>query len=639
MAGMNGWYKRAVSILVFKVIFLAGCQHTPDRTEPSRRHYDRPIEEAVSDRYDEEIKEILAMARRQEWDEAITQAEGLYALDPEDPEIERIHKWVQTESKLRRQRVMEDEIRDIEAHDSRFSPTVRSVLFDRRSRGLPLPTDLRNAISELEREPLVPPSFNRVIERQGPLYDFDRAPRMMDQVLEREVSIQLDDVSLEEIIFTLGRTENINFVADRSLPAFAETVSVQMEDVKLSEFLEYVSRNFDVHFNVGPNLIWIVDGNTNSDRLEETRFYRLRRGFIMPAEFGAHEIERRTERRDNRETITEREEIEKFVRDGAPSEPSIEQAINKFFKGSEFMIDFERNLIVATGTPAQLRTLERIIEEFDQPIQQVLIEARFITVTEAAFLQLGAIWETAGDPRADRRTPEDFTGFGTDVGRGLARTFTDVLSVSNLNATITALEQSGESQTLSSPRLTVVNNRPATIADGKRQFYYEEYEVSQQILERRSTSTLVPKGRPTELRSGVSLDVLASIGGDGESILLALNPKVKQDVELVTFATVSDFDEDGNVIKDFEIRLPESRDQEISTRVVVNSGETVVMGGVMERQLTTFTEAVPILGNIPIIGAAFRRRTEFEQPRYLLIFVTATLLSESGEFISQRRFE
>ncbi len=636
---MNRSFKGVTLILVAKAFLVLSCQHTPDRTGEGGRGQDRPIEQRVSERYDDEIKEILRLARRNEWDEASIQASALYALDPDDPEIERIHNWVEKESQRRGQKALEEELRDIEAQDSRFSPTVRSILFDRRSRGLSLPTDLRNAIDELERAPLVPPSFNRVIERQGPLYDFERAPRRMEEVLNRKVSIQLDDASLEEIIFTLGRAENINFVADRTLPAFEQTISVQMEEVKLSEFLEYVSRNFDLHFQVGTNLVWIVDGSTNSDRLEETRFYRLRRGFIMPAEFGAQSIQRRTERRDDREIITETQDVEKFVRDGAPSEPSIERAIQRFFRGSEYMIDFERNLIVATGTPSQLRTLETIIEEFDQPVQQVLIEARFLTVTEAAFLQLGTIWETAGDPRADRRAPEDFTGFGTDVGRGLARTFSDVLSVRNLNATLTALEQSGESQTLSSPRLTVVNNRPASISDGKRQFYYEEYEVSQQILERRSTSTLAPKGKPTELRSGVSLDVLASIGGDGESIMLALHPMVKQDVELVTFATVSDFDEEGNVIKDFEIRLPESRDQELATRVVVNSGETVVMGGVMEMEQTTFTEAVPILGSLPIIGAAFRRQTEFERPRYLLIFVTATLLSESGEFIRQRQIE
>ncbi|HPH60419.1 MAG TPA: hypothetical protein PLX72_02135, partial [Candidatus Syntrophosphaera sp.] len=106
--------------------------------------------------------------------------------------------------------------------------------------------------------------------------------------------------------------------------------------------------------------------------------------------------------------------------------------------------------------------------------------------------------------------------------------------VSSLTATLNAIEQSGESQTLSAPRLTVVNNRPASIRDGLTQYFYEEYTVSQTILENRSTSSLVPKGKPTKLAAGVSLDVLASIGGDGRSIMLALNPAVSQDVELVT---------------------------------------------------------------------------------------------------------
>ena len=75
------------------------------------------------------------------------------------------------------------------------------------------------------------------------------------------------------------------------------------------------------------------------------------------------------------------------------------------------------------------------------------------------------------------------------------------------------------------------------------------------------------------------------------------------------------------------------RTQTLATRVVVKSGQTVVMGGVLEREQRTFVESVPVLSSIPLIGAAFRRRTEIDQPRYLLVFVTATLLSESGEFI------
>jgi type II secretory pathway component HofQ len=59
-----------------------------------------------------------------------------------------------------------------------------------------------------------------------------------------------------------------------------------------------------------------------------------------------------------------------------------------------------------------------------------------------------------------------------------------------------------------------------------------------------------------------------------------------------------------------------------------------VMGGVLERQQLTFVDSVPILGRLPLVGAAFRKRTEIDKPRYLLIFVTATLLSESGEFLN-----
>ncbi|MFO8027059.1 MAG: type II secretion system protein GspD, partial [Opitutales bacterium] len=302
------------------------------------------------------------------------------------------------------------------------------------------------------------------------------------------------------------------------------------------------------------------------------------------------------------------------------------------YTGSDYMIDYERNVIVARGTREELATLEAIIEEFDRPIQQVLIEARFITVTEAAFLQLGATWET-GRTAVDDRVPFDFTGFGTEVGLGLQETFTDVFSRDNLSVTLNALEQSGESETLSAPRLTVLNNRPAVITDGKTQYYYEEYTVSQTILERQSSSTLVPEGKPTKIVSGVSLEVLASIGGDGESIMLALAPKVTSEVELVTFAEVRDRDEEGKLVSSFDIRLPESRDQELATRAVVQSGETVVMGGVMERDRSTFVESVPLLGNLPVLGAAFRNRTEVDQPRYLLVFVTASLLSETGEFI------
>jgi len=83
-----------------------------------------------------------------------------------------------------------------------------------------------------------------------------------------------------------------------------------------------------------------------------------------------------------------------------------------------------------------------------------------------------------------------------------------------------------------------------------------------------------------------------------------------------------------------EIFLPQWRTQELATRVVVGSGQSVMMGGVLEREQRTIVESVPILGNLPGIGAMFRKRSTIDKPRYLLIFVTATLLDENGSFVT-----
>jgi type IV pilus assembly protein PilQ len=388
----------------------------------------------------------------------------------------------------------------------------------------------------------------------------------------------------------------------------------------------------------------VIDAKDPKRLQEETRFYRLRKGFVLPAMLGGGEAEMtKTFNPQNQSqivSVTEKQKINRFVNDGAPEMPAIEKAI-KEFAGTNvtYQIDYERNLIVARGTRERLEVLEKIIQEFDKAIQQVLIEARFVTVSQPAFMQLGVLWET-GRINATR-LPSDFTGLvnpssASTLGMGLQETFTNVLNSATLSATVSALEQSGESQTLSAPRLTVINNRPATINDGKVQYYYEEYQVASTVQQYYSAASFVPSGKPSKVTSGAQLDVMASISGDGKSILLALAPTVNTDVQLVKFATVSQYGGGGtspSIQSTFDIMLPQYRTEQLATRVVVKSGQTVVMGGVMEREQTTFVESVPILGSLPLIGPLFRRRTEIDRPRYLLIFVTATILSESGEYV------
>jgi type IV pilus assembly protein PilQ len=634
--------KAAAAVALLLCSFTA-CQN-PRPSAPS------PPSVTYSKKYDAEIKEIMDLANKGRWEEAQAKATALHEMAPKSTLIERVYTWVVQTGQQRREQALENQIREIDAKNSVFSPTIRSLLTENRDRGLPARKDIRDTVDQIEKAPWIPDSYGKMVHEKGPLFDFESAKGRMIKMLDKEMTIHLDNVPLETMLIHLSTNAGVNIVADKSLPALANKLTVNLDKVKLGDFLRYVGRNYDLQFQVGDELVWVVDGKDPKRLMEETRFYRLRKGFVMPAEFGAPDATKTTTVAGPVSTTTEVQKFQKFVNDEAPTLPALERAITNLFMGSKYMIDYERNLVVARGTPEQLEVMEKIIKEFDQPVQQVLIEARFVTISKPAFMQLGVLWQTArGGTNSFNTLPQDFTGLANNqnfpnaispsgsvnpaVGVGIQKVFTNVLGVNDLSATISALEQSGESQTLSAPRLTVLNNRPAVISEGQVQYYYEEYTAAATVGQYYTTASILPSGKPTKIVAGATLSVLASISGDGKSILLALNPKVNTQVLLQTYTTVSQYTTSGTPPTTFDIKLPTYTTEELSTRVAVKSGETVVMGGVLERAKSTYVESVPVLGDIPILGALFRRRTELDTPRYLLVFVTATIVKDTGEYL------
>ena len=632
--------KRSIGLAVgLALATAAGCQSSRQGTDGTFNLNDR-VEYSAA--YDKELESIFRLSEKGKWEEAEAEVGLLLQKHPKDSTLLRIGEWVATQKKLLRQQAIEDRIRTIDAKQTGMNPSIRDIWQDNKNRGLPPRKDIRDALEMIQAEPYVPETFGKKITKRGFLFDARSELGRMSGLLDNTVSIQVDEKTVKEILFGIGGKEGINFIADHGLAPLEQKLTLNLDRVKLGELLGYISRNAGVQFQVGEDLIWVIDGKASKELIEQTRFYRLRHGFMMPAQFGPEETTLVTVKPEKGPTtITETAKYEMFVNDSIMKKPSIEEAIEKFFKGSDHMIDYERNLIVATGTPAQFEVLERIIEEFDRPIQQVLIEARFITISEAAFLDVGFRWASsvAGSPSQDQ-TGIGGGALGSEEGLLTRITFQNVfkensiLSNADLSAALTALEQSGESQLLSAPRLTLLNNRPGSINDGEVNYYYEQFTIEETLTERQYSQRLVPLGSPSKITAGVSLEVVASIGGDGQSILLALHPVVNQNVRYVSLKgqTIDEVTE-GEQNK-LEIFLPQWRTQELATRVVVGSGQSVMMGGVLEREQRTIVESVPILGNLPGIGALFRKRSTIDKPRYLLIFVTATLLDETGSFVT-----
>jgi type II secretory pathway component GspD/PulD (secretin) len=208
-------------------------------------------------------------------------------------------------------------------------------------------------------------------------------------------------------------------------------------------------------------------------------------------------------------------------------------------------------------------------------------------------------------------------------------------------AVLHALDISGKATTLSVPKVTTVNNRTAMIRVGEDFRYFDQFDV-QSVPSAVSgsgsqvySSILVPVGAPKLEELGIELSVMPSVGNDLSSIDLNLSPSISEFVRYETYQVGSGTGSSGNNNTATNgtslVKIPIFRKSSIETEVIVQSGETVVMGGLISSSETKQVRSVPILSSLPLIGRLFRRDDIQDIKQNLLIFVTATLLSERGE--------
>jgi len=412
----------------------------------------------------------------------------------------------------------------------------------------------------------------------------------MQEVLNRNVTVHMESVSLNDFILQIGESEGVNIIADGQLVDADATMTLHAEDIPLRELLEYASRNLGVTFSVGHNIIWatISDGSDTTVPLL-TRMYRLRKGMT----------------------------------------------------GTEM-----------DGDSAQMR----IVQAVSPP--QILIEARFISVNVSDMRELGLDWLMTSDytvreddfnntkTQVDSGASVGFTPFSAGA-QGLNLTYRGLLTDPMFDATLHALESSGQARTLSVPKITTVNNSPAFLRVGEDFRYFEEYDVvsvpsavttggAQQY-----SSVLVPVGTPQLEELGIELTVTPSVGSDMMSVTLKVVPEISEFVRYEFYEVGNRSSQStGNANNNNNatatnntslVKIPIFRRSTLETEIVVQSGETVVMGGLVTAGERTSVERVPILSYIPLLGHLFRHDIIEKTQDNLLIFITASIISERGE--------
>jgi len=277
-------------------------------------------------------------------------------------------------------------------------------------------------------------------------------------------------------------------------------------------------------------------------------------------------------------------------------------------------VDDRTNTLLIRDTAQSIEDIKRMVSVLDIPVKQVVIESRMVTVKDNINEELGIRWGVT-NTGGDSATSGTLTG-ASSAAEGVIPSLTDQLNVNLpvsspagslafqvarlangtiLDLELSAMEKENKGEVIASPRITTANQKEAYIEAGV-EIPYQEASSSG------ATTTQFKK-------AVLSLTVTPHITPD-DRIILDL---------VVTQDTVSDV-ESGSA--------PAIDTQRIGTQVLVNNGETIVLGGIYQQSIISTVSKVPVLGDIPYFGWMFRNSTNFNEKKELLIFVTPRIVTE-----------
>jgi type IV pilus assembly protein PilQ len=300
-------------------------------------------------------------------------------------------------------------------------------------------------------------------------------------------------------------------------------------------------------------------------------------------------------------------------------------------------IDERTNTLLVQDTTDKLAEIRRLVQTLDVPVKQVLIEARIVVVSDTYERDLGARLGITGFTTAGAGSLISVSGtnVGTDTmvqsvlpsTTGAAPTgvvalpaldnrYQVNLPAANTNGSIglsilggkhlldlelSAAQNEGKSQTISAPRVITANQKQATILQGTEIPYQESASSG---------------ATTTQFKNAV--------------LSLKVTPLITPDNRVVLDLDVSDDTVGAQVTSATGGSVPSIDTRQIITQVLVNDGQTVVLGGILETTKTKSANKVPFFADIPVLGNLFKSTTDINNKTELLIFITPKILREGS---------
>jgi type IV pilus assembly protein PilQ len=401
----------------------------------------------------------------------------------------------------------------------------------------------------------------------------------------QKISLDLQEVDIRNVLRLLADITQKNIVVE---PGVSGKVTLKVNNVPWDQVLELILKINELDQVMEGNVIRIATAAKIKAELERKRDEVEAQKELMAAA------------RDLGEITTEYLQVN--YADVGDISAQIENTKSEMGTVS---VDNRTNLIIYSDFPRRLENAKEILARLDKATKQVMIESRIVSANTNFSRNLGISWNTAytanslagrlgGAPELDFSVAAPTAAIGT-----FGLNFTRALGVNNifhLDMQLDALEQAGEGRVISSPRIFTLDHVQAMIQQG------EQIPYPQRTEEGTISTAFAP--------ATLSLTVTPHITPDGKVRLEVLAKKDEADFS----RTVQD--------------VPAIRTQEAQTELLVNDGDTIVIGGIVIQDTSWSEDRVPFLWRIPLLGWLFKNRQIVEEKTELLIFLSPTIIDD-----------
>jgi type IV pilus assembly protein PilQ len=385
------------------------------------------------------------------------------------------------------------------------------------------------------------------------------------------VSLDVQGADINTVMRSLAEFGGKNIVCNKEVKG---AVSVRLKSVPWRDALEIILRTQGLAY------------------VEEQGILRV----ATAEELQNEEIDRQTAERKKEDLLPlEIRRVEVKFANASELKLSLEKMLTR---RGYIEVDQRTNSLIITDIKDRVVAAENMARELDSMTPQVEITAKMVDIDANVSRDLGVVWSAENMDIGKQNVSEDVTVNAPVLDPAATLRIGAIRDYVTLDATLHALETQNKANVISNPRITTVNNREASILVGK--------EIPLIVQDN--------AGNPiTQLKKiGITLKVTPHINSEKE-ITLDLHPEVS---DLSSQATVQ-----GGVV---------INTTEADTRVIVQDGQTAVIGGLIRENITRDKRGVPVLQSIPLLGFLFRSSSDSKSKRELLIFITPRIVPASS---------